>query len=80
MNLQKVLPPIWFLLSIMLMIGLHFWLPVKQLLFPPLTYLGIVAIAIGIIIVLFCDNLFRQKNTTIRPCPRIELFSQRKHF
>ena len=67
MNLQKVLPPIWFLLSIMLMIGLHFWLPIKQLFFPPLTYLGTVAIAIGIIIVLFCDNLFRQKNTTIKP-------------
>ena len=49
------------------MIGLHFWLPVKQLLFPPLTYLGMVAIAMGIGMVLFCAYLFRQKDTTIKP-------------
>ncbi len=67
LNLQKVLPPVWFLLSIISAIALHLYLPVKQLLFPPLTYLGIVAIAIGIIMVLFCAYLFRQKNTTIKP-------------
>ncbi len=44
MNFQKLLPPVWFLLSIIVMTGLHFWLPVKQLFFPPITYLGIVAI------------------------------------
>lgn len=67
MNLHKVLPPVWFLLSIMSMIGLHLWLPVKQLLFPPFGYLGIVAITVGIIMVLGCAYLFRQKNTTIKP-------------
>jgi protein-S-isoprenylcysteine O-methyltransferase Ste14 len=67
MNLQKLLPPVWFLLSILVMIGLHFWLPVKQLLFPPVTYLGIIAIALGIVTALFCTYLFRQKNTTIKP-------------
>ena len=67
MNLQKVLPPIWFFLSIILMVGLHLWLPVKQLFFPPITYLGIGAITLGIAVVLFCDYLFRQKNTTIKP-------------
>ena len=67
MIFQKVLPPVWFFLSIILMIWLHFWLPVKQLLFPPLTYLGLVAIATGIGMVLFCAYLFRQKDTTIKP-------------
>ncbi|MEO0013426.1 MAG: hypothetical protein RLZZ535_1815 [Cyanobacteriota bacterium] len=67
MNRQKVLPPVWFLLSIMSMIGLHLWLPVKQLLFPPITYLGIVAIALGITTILFCAYLFKQKNTAIVP-------------
>ena len=80
MNRQKVLPPVWFLLSIMSMIGLHLWLPVKQLLFSPITYLGIVAITTGIGMVLFCAYLFRQKETTIKPCARIELFSQRRTF
>lgn len=67
MNFQKVLPPVWFFLSIILMIGLHLWLPVKQLFFPPITYLGIFAIVLGIVIALFCTYLFRQKNTTIKP-------------
>ncbi len=67
MIFQQVLPPVWFFLSIIVMIGLHFWLPVKQLLFPPLTYLGMVAIATGIGMVLFCAYLFRQKDTTIKP-------------
>jgi protein-S-isoprenylcysteine O-methyltransferase Ste14 len=67
MNLQKVLPPVWFLLSMMSMIGLHLWLPVKQLLFPPLTYLGWIEIVLAIVMILFCTHLFRQKNTTIIP-------------
>ncbi|MBE9044937.1 isoprenylcysteine carboxylmethyltransferase family protein [Pleurocapsales cyanobacterium LEGE 10410] len=67
MNLQKVLPPVWFLLSIISMVGLHLVLPVKQLFFPPVTYLGIIAIAVGIIVLLFCAYLFRQKNTAIEP-------------
>jgi protein-S-isoprenylcysteine O-methyltransferase Ste14 len=67
MNFQKVLPPVWFFLSIILMIGLHFWLPVRQLFSPPITYLGIGAILVGIGIALFCTYLFRQKNTTIKP-------------
>ncbi|MDJ0531955.1 MAG: isoprenylcysteine carboxylmethyltransferase family protein [Xenococcaceae cyanobacterium MO_207.B15] len=67
MNFQKVLPPVWFFLSIILMGGLHLWLPVRQLFFPPITYLGAGVILIGIVIVLSCAYLFRQKNTTIKP-------------
>ena len=67
MKLQKVLPPVWFLLSIVLMVGLHLLLPVRQLFFPPITYLGLVAIALGITTILFCAYLFKQNNTAIVP-------------
>ena len=76
MNLQKVLPPVWLLLSVISMIGLHLFLPVRQLFFPPFKYLGLLAIgkagtqsviAIGISTVLLCAYLFRQKDTTIKP-------------
>jgi protein-S-isoprenylcysteine O-methyltransferase Ste14 len=67
MNFEKVLPPVWFLLSIILMIGLHLWLPVKQLFVSPITYLGIGAILVGISMVLACAYLFRKQNTTIKP-------------
>jgi protein-S-isoprenylcysteine O-methyltransferase Ste14 len=66
MNFQKVVPPVWFFLSIILTIGLHLWLPVRQLFFPPITYLGIGAILVGIVMALSCAYLFRQKNTTIK--------------
>jgi len=67
MNFQKVLPPVWFLLSIILMVGLHLSLPIKQLFFAPITYLGIAAILGGIVMVLACAYLFRKQNTTIKP-------------
>ena len=67
MNLQKVLPPIWFFLAIILMLGLHLKLPIKQLVFSPINYLGVLAITTGIGMILFCAYLFRQKNTTIQP-------------
>ena len=67
MNPQKLLPPVWFLLSIIIMIVFHLFLPVQQLLLAPINYLGIVAIAIGIGIVLFCAYIFHQKKTTIKP-------------
>ena len=67
MKFPKLLPPIWFLLSIALMIGLHLALPVRQLFLPPINYLGIGAIALGIITILFCAFLFKQKKTAIVP-------------
>jgi protein-S-isoprenylcysteine O-methyltransferase Ste14 len=67
MNFQKLLPPFWLLFSIILMVGFNWWLPIKQLIHPPLTYWGIGAIVIGILMVLFCARLFRQKGTTIKP-------------
>lgn len=67
MKLQKVLPPVWFLLSIASMFALHLFLPVKQLLFPPITYSGIGAIALGITTILFCAYLFKRNNTAIVP-------------
>ena len=67
MNHQKILPPFWFLCSIILMVGFHWLLPVKQLIYSPLNYWGIGAIVVGILIVVSCARLFRQKGTTIKP-------------
>ena len=67
MNFQKLLPPFWFLLSIILMVIFHQLLPVKQLLDPPLTYWGIGAIILGILVVIYCAVIFQRKGTTIKP-------------
>ncbi|GAB4529081.1 MAG: isoprenylcysteine carboxylmethyltransferase family protein [Pleurocapsa sp.] len=62
-----LLPPVWFLLAIVLMLGLHLWLPIQQLFFSPFIYLGIALGFLGISILLFCAYIFHQKNTTIKP-------------
>lgn len=67
MNFPKALPPVWFLLSIILMVGLHLLLPIKQLFFYPVNYLGIGAIALGIITIIFCAYLFKRNQTAIVP-------------
>lgn len=65
MGLQKILPPVWFLLALSLIIGLHLLLPVRQLFLPPITYLCLEAIALGIITILFCADLFKRNQTAI---------------
>ena len=67
MNYQKILPPFWFLFSIILMGGFHLLLPVKQLITQPFNYTGVVAIIIGIFMAVSCSQIFRQKGTTIKP-------------
>jgi protein-S-isoprenylcysteine O-methyltransferase Ste14 len=67
MHFNRILPPVWFLLSIILMVGLDFWLPVKQLWIEPVNYLGSGLILMGIVMVLSVAYLFRQKGTTIKP-------------
>lgn len=67
MNFPKALPPIWFLLSIILMVGLHLLLPIRQLFFSPITYFGLIAIALGVTTILFCAYLFKRNQTAIVP-------------
>ena len=67
MIFQKLLPPVWFLLSIILMVTLHLWLPVKQLFIYPLNYLGLLGIVAGVFLIMFCAYIFKSKETTIIP-------------
>ncbi len=67
MNNQKTLPPFWFLVAIISMMGLHWFFPGKQIVNPPVSYGGIVGIIIGFFIILYCAFIFRKKETTIKP-------------
>lgn len=67
MKTEKMLPPAWFFLAIVAMIGLNWTFRVKQLWDAPITYFGIALIGIGITIAIGCVDLFRQKETTIKP-------------
>ncbi len=62
-----VLPPAYFLLTILVMLGLHFLLPVSKLIHTPYTYLGVIPIGLGVAIAVSCMRLFKRANTAIRP-------------
>lgn len=64
---HKILPPTYFYSSIGLSIILHFIFPIRQVIFPPWTYLGILPISFGILINIWADRLFKQNNTTENP-------------
>ena len=64
---SKILPPTYFIVLLLLSIGLHFVFPIKKIIFPPYTYLGILLIIFGIVINIWADALFKKSKTTVKP-------------
>lgn len=49
------------------MVGLHYLLPVVQIVPPPYHYLGVVPIAAGVLLNLWADRYFKRFQTTVKP-------------
>jgi len=64
---KKLLPPTYFIILLLLSIGLHFIFPIKKVIFPPYTYLGFILIIFGGVINLWTDLLLKRKRTTVKP-------------
>jgi len=64
---KKVMPPTYFIILLLLSIGLHFISPIKRLIYSPYTYLGIILIIFGIAINIWSDSLFKKSKTTVKP-------------
>ena len=64
---KKVLPPTYLLAAILLMLVLHFLLPVYKIVPIPWNLLGIVPLACGIALNLIADRAFHQTQTTVKP-------------
>jgi protein-S-isoprenylcysteine O-methyltransferase Ste14 len=64
---KKVLPPTYLLVSIVIMLALHFLLPVPKIIPMPWNVLGIVPLACGIALNLAADKAFREVGTTVKP-------------
>lgn len=64
---RKVLPPVYFLFTVLIMAGIHFFVPIALVLRPPMTYLGALPIVIGFAIIIWAAALFGKAGTPIKP-------------
>ena len=63
----RILPPVYLLLSLILMMWLRWFLSGPAIVLLPLRYAGILLFAFGATLVLYVASLFRRAGTTIRP-------------
>ena len=63
----RLLPPTILLPAIVLILGLHFLLPLRGIVPWPWRMLGAIPLALGVILDLWADRLFKQANTTVKP-------------
>ena len=64
---RRVIPPVYFLVALLLMVGLHLAVPIVQVIQVPYRYGGLVFVLGGILLVLWGARLFGQAGTTIKP-------------
>ena len=63
----KPYPPIYFFISLMVMIALHYLVPIHQLLSTPLRYIGGLLVVVGIIITAVAAGSFSRVGTPVVP-------------
>ena len=64
---RKVLPPVYFLMSLVATAILHYALPITRLVSPPYIYSGVVLIVAGIAIATVASGAFRRAGTPVVP-------------
>jgi protein-S-isoprenylcysteine O-methyltransferase Ste14 len=64
---KKVMPPIYFFTSLIIMIGLHLIFPATRLLSSPYNYFGSILIIVGFAVNILCSNVFSNVGTPIKP-------------
>jgi protein-S-isoprenylcysteine O-methyltransferase Ste14 len=67
MHNKKVMPTLWLLITVGLMIVLHFVFPLVKWIPLPWNLLGLIPLLAGIILNIQADKRFHQANTTVKP-------------
>lgn len=65
--MKKIFPSTYFMIFLVLIIALHYILPIFQIIYFPYRWLGIALVIFGIIMNLWADNIFKIKKTTVKP-------------
>ena len=64
---RKVLPPVYFLIAVLLMTGFNFFVPIQVILQAPATYLGAGLVVVGFAVVIWPAAAFGKSGTAIKP-------------
>lgn len=67
MKRPRILPPVYLLAAILLMLGLHYWLPVRQLISWPWRWVGAALCGAGLFLGIWSVMSFVRHKTTIKP-------------
>jgi protein-S-isoprenylcysteine O-methyltransferase Ste14 len=65
--MKKVLPPAYFLLALVVMVGLHAVFPAYRYWSFPLTVVGVLPLVVWILLNLVADREFKEEQTTVKP-------------
>ncbi len=63
----NILPPTFLFVFLVLSIGLHFVLPIKQIVHRSYSYVGAMFIIFGLVLNLWSDALFKKARTPVKP-------------
>jgi protein-S-isoprenylcysteine O-methyltransferase Ste14 len=65
--MRKIMPTTYLLISILMMVALHFRIPLVQVIPVPWNMVGALPIVAGVALNLIADNAFRKGSTTVKP-------------
>ncbi len=65
--IRKILPPVYFLIAILLMLFLSYFMPVSLLIYMPLRVFGVILAIAGIVLNIFSAREFIAAGTPIKP-------------
>jgi protein-S-isoprenylcysteine O-methyltransferase Ste14 len=63
----RILPPVYLLATVIVMLGLHYAVPVRQLFTGTSRWLGLIPVAVGLAFGVPAVGAFRVRKTTIKP-------------
>jgi len=64
---EKPLPPVYFMVGLILMFAVHFLFPYLRIIESPWRYLGAAPLIIGVALNLWADKLFKRYATEVKP-------------
>jgi len=64
---NKILPPTYFFISLIISVALHFTLPLLQIIKYPFNLIGILFFIIGAGLNIWADQMMKKHNTTVKP-------------